>query len=127
MNFIDNLKVDFQEDFGAFGHYPFQMLSKKGKKENYSALFLNGSVTLKYEKMKEQISNGNNEVLLSVDFPAKRDIENDFIAVFSYKEKKFDLAAITYCTETGEKLSFLDWKNSEHLTIIFNQFLSYMN
>lgn len=102
------VRIDEQEG-GAFGHFPFQMLSinQDGTLE-VGVLLLGGDVISCYRAVKKNVKKGASKVFLSVDFPAKEGIDNDFVAVFSVEDGASSLFAIPYDTVTGEKLPIVE-------------------
>lgn len=117
------VKIDYLEDFGAYGHYPFQLVSEDTEgKMTIGALLLGGDVEACYSTFAKQIKNGDKRVYLSVDFPAGGDIDKDFVAVFSYENEEYSLLAIPYNIEDGSVDEQIT--ESETLVEIKAQFLS---
>ena len=122
-NFVTDLvKIDYVEQSDCFGHYPFQMfVEKKEGGFELNALALGGNVNSNYLRFREYLKAKAKRIYLSLDFPAGGDIENDFVAIFSYENGKYNLFAIPYETQEGK--TFLEITKSEQLDKIFNQFL----
>ena len=123
--FVEKLVNIDRIDGEDYGHYPFQMLveTKDGSNE-MNALALGGDVEACYRRFREYKNNEAKKIFLSLDFPSGGDIENDFVAVFSFVDNKVELIAIPYSPETGE--TFEKIYESEFLTKIKEQFLEYI-
>lgn len=124
--FIEKLvKIDYMEEHGCYGHYPFQCFSKnKDGKVTMMALALGGDVEACYRKVRELVKAGAEKLFLSLDFPASGDIDEDFVCVFAVEDNKVSAKAITYNVETGEKIKTID--SSESLDNIVSQFEAYV-
>jgi len=119
------VKIEFIEDSGSFGHYPFQLFCEnKGGGFEINALALGGDVASCYRRFSEYKKQDAKRIYLSLDFPKGGDIENDFVAIFSFEDGELKLFAIPYKTEDGKTFDTI--KNSSHLEYIKNQALSYL-
>lgn len=120
--FIEELvNIEFIEDVGAFGYYPFQLLSEDSEgKLTIAALALGGDVTACYNAFKACMDEGGTRIYMAVDFPSGYDIEHDFVAVFQYEDGEVNLLAIPYSTKTGE--TFEQIRESTLLTRIMGNF-----
>lgn len=119
------VNIEFIEDSNCFGHYPFQLLceNKEGGLE-LNALALGGDVASCYRRFAEYKNNGAKRIYLSLDFPKGGDIENDFVAIFTYENNKIELFAIPYEIEEGK--TFDKVTNSDHLDKIKAQMKTYL-
>jgi len=120
--FVDCLvKIDYVEDSNCFGHYPFQLFveTNDGKFE-INALALGGDVLSCYRRVKKYFKENSKKIFMSLDFPSGGDIENDFVCIFSIVNNSFDIYAIPYNTETGEKYDEIH--NSDLLSKLLTQF-----
>lgn len=103
--FVESVvKIDLLEDYNCYGHYPFQLVveTKDGHLE-MNALALGGDVASCYRRVSKYLKEGATKVFMSLDFPANDDIEKDFVCIFSVVNGNFDIYAIPYSVETGEK------------------------
>ena len=120
--FVDTLvKIDHQDDFNCFGHFPFQLFveTSDGKFE-MNALALGGDVLSCYKRFRKYLKENAKKIFMSLDFPSGGDIENDFICIFSAVDGVIDIYAIPYSTENGEK--YEEIHTSELLSKILDQF-----
>lgn len=120
--FIDSLvKISLIEDCDNYGHYPFQLIAetKDGGLE-INALALGGDVNACYKRVRDYIKNEARKVYLSLDFPKGGDIENDFIAIFSFDDGETSVLAIPYNIETGERYETIH--KSEQLDKVLGDF-----
>jgi len=125
--FVDQLvKIDILEDYDCYGHYPFQLFveTSDGKFE-MNALALGGDVESCYKRCGEYLKNGAKKIFMSLDFPANLDIKEDFLCIFSIVDGKFEVYAIPYSTETGEK--YEEIHTSELLNKILEDFKFIVN
>lgn len=102
--FIKELvKIDYLDQFGVYGHYPFQLMveTKAGGLE-LNALLLGGDVFSCYQKFGKYFREGAVKIFLSLDFPKGGDIEHDFVCVFSVIDGVVDICAIPYNLTTGK-------------------------
>jgi len=112
--------IDFHEEQGFYGHYPFSMFVEKQGKEEFMALAMSNSVVEKYKMFKQKIEEGANRVYLALDFPAGGDMLNDFILVFHYENTAMKRFALPYDAETGKRFKRIN--ESSKIEQIFNQF-----
>jgi hypothetical protein len=121
--FIDNLvKIDIQEDYNCYGHYPFQLLVEKSDGTfDINALALGGDVDACYRRVRKYIKENAKKIFMSLDFPKGGDIEHDFICIYSIVDGVIDIFAIPYSTETGEKYEEI------HTSEILNKILEDFN
>jgi hypothetical protein len=123
-DFIESLvKID-EVEAGAFGHYPFQLVSQKADgKLTVTALCLGGDVMKVYKTSRTLIEDGAVKLFLSVDFPAHLDMDQDFIAVFAYENDQARCFAIPYDPTSGETFPHKTGQATENLTKVFNKFV----
>ena len=122
-DFVSNLvNIDLIEDSdGNYGHYPFQLfVEKEDGTFEMNTLDLGGDVLACYKRVAIYAKDNAKKIFLSLDFPSGGDIEHDFVCVYSIVDSKFDIYAIPYNTETGEK--YEEIHQSELLDKIFEQF-----
>jgi len=117
------VKIEFIENSNCFGHYPFQLFceDKNGKFE-MNALALGGDVKSCYKRFSEYKKQGAKRIYMSLDFPSRGDIENDFVAIFYFENNELNLFAIPYSLEDGKQLDVI--KKSDFLDIIKYQIIS---
>lgn len=103
--FVDSMvKIDLVDDYNCYGHYPFQLLAeKKDGSLEINALALGGDVESCYRRVSKYLKEGAKKVFMSLDFPPNDDIDKDFVCIFSVVDGNFDIYAIPYSVETGEK------------------------
>lgn len=119
------VKVEFIEDSHCFGHYPFQLFAEtKDGKYEINALALGGNVASCYKRFAHYKNNNANRIYLSLDFPKGGDIQNDFVAIFSFENNEIKLQAIPYQLSDGEILQGI--KESQHLKSIMSQFVDFL-
>ena len=119
------VNIEFIEDSNCFGHYPFQLLCENNEGGlELNALALGGGVASCYRRFAEYKNNGAKRIYLSLDFPKGGDIENDFVAIFTYENNKIELFAIPYEIEEGK--TFDRVTNSDHLDKIKAQMKTYL-
>jgi hypothetical protein len=100
------VKIEFIEKSNCFGMYPFQLFSEDiDGKQTVQTLLLGGNVKSCYEIFNNNVENCK-KVYMALDFPKLGDIENDFIAVFSFENNEYKVIAIPYTTE-GKVLEFI--------------------
>lgn len=123
--FISSMvKVEFIENSNGFGHYPFQLFAEtKDGKYEMNALALSNVVPC-YKRFAEYKNNDANRIYMSLDFPKGGDIQNDFVAIFSFENNEIKLQAIPYQVSDGKILEGL--KESQHLKTIKAQFLGFL-
>jgi len=124
--FVESMvKIDFIENSNCYGHYPFQLfVETKDNKFEINALALGGDVASCYRRFAEYKNNGAKRVYLSLDFPKGGDINNDYVAIFSFEDGVFDLFAIPYNIEDGEVLDYI--KDSAQLNNIKSNFEGFL-
>ena len=119
------VKVEFIEDCNCFGHYPFQLMCEnRDGGLSITALALGGDVASCCMKFSEYKNQGAKRIYLSLDFPKGGDIENDYIAIFSFEGNDIGLFAIPYDTANGKTFDII--KSSTQLDLIKKQMLSYL-
>ena len=119
--FVEHLvKIEYQEAFKAYGHYPFQLFTEAKDNSQVIGALLLSDVRELYTIFGKHLLSGAKRVYMSMDFPAQGGFETDFVVVFSYEENHFDRFAIPYDTSTGKVLPHI--KESGHLDDIFRQF-----
>jgi len=97
------VKIEFIEQRGCFGHYPFQLFAEKADGTNeLGALLLGGNVKECYQLFSIHVNNGAKRVYMSLDFPAGGDISNDFVVIFEYNDHGLSLTAFPYSEMNGE-------------------------
>lgn len=126
-DFVNNLvKIDLIDSESSYGHYPFQLfVEKEDGTFEMNALALGGDVISCYLKVLKYYKENAKKIFLSLDFPSGGDIEHDFVCVYSIVNGKFDIFAIPYNTETGEK--YEEIHQSELLKKILDQFENMSN
>lgn len=126
-SFIETMvTIDFREDDGCFGHYPFQMIVETNNGEfAMCALALKG-VEEYYSVVKEYMKDNPRTLFMSMDFPRGGDIDKDFVAIFSFEDNQFKIYAIPYNIETGDRSPIVDGEDSKHLKLILTQFKQYI-
>jgi hypothetical protein len=104
-DFVESMvRIDLLEDYNCYGHYPFQLLVEAEDGHlDINALALGGDVAACYRRVSKYLKEGVKKIFMSLDFPAGDDIEKDFICIFSIVEGKYEVYAIPYSVETGEK------------------------
>lgn len=125
--FVDGMvKIDLLEDYECYGHYPFQLLveAEDGHLE-MNALALGGDVAACYRRVSTYFKEGAKKIFMSLDFPANGDIEKDFVCIFSIVDGNFEIYAIPYSVETGEK--YEEIHKSELLDKIMEDFKYIVN
>lgn len=102
--FVNQLvKIDFMEDEECYGHYPFQLFAETSNGDfEMNSLALGGDVASCYNRVKKYLKEGAQKIFMSLDFPGSKDIEHDFVCIYSIVDGEFDVYAITYDTETGD-------------------------
>lgn len=120
-SFIGSMvKIEFIEQSGCFGHYPFYMFEEQKDGQNViNSLALGGNVIACYDKFCHSIKDGSKRVYMALDFPKRGDIKHDFVAVFSWENEKLEVIAIPYDEQSGDVFDMVE--NSEHLEAIKNQ------
>lgn len=117
----DLVRIELMEDSEDYGHYPFQLfVEKEDGTFEMNALPPNADVLSCYRRVATYVKENAKKIFLSLDFPRGGDIEHDFVCIYSIINGKFDIFAIPYNTETGEKYDEIH--ESEILTKIMNQF-----
>lgn len=112
-------------DANAYGLYPFQLIAEfEYGKMDINALAVN-NVQDCYVRVNEYLSKGAKKMFMALDFPRNLDIDNDFVAIFSIIEDKYDIFAIPYDTETGEVFSEI--RSSKLLDAIMEQFKLFLD
>ncbi len=122
-DFVKQLvKIDYAEQWGGFGHYPFQLYAEtEGGQAEMNALALGGNVNACYLRFRKYLKEGAKRIYMSLDFPKGGDIENDFVCVFSYENAEHQIFAIPYETEGGK--TFPQIKESSLLSKILGDFI----
>jgi len=122
--FKDFLKIEFMEEHQAYGHFPFHIVSEDQQNKITLGAMVLSSIGKCYKMFHDTMKGGAKRCYMSVDFPAMKDIEHDFIAVFSYESSthEMNLVAIPYNGETGERYPEISYKDSEILNEIFKEF-----
>lgn len=122
--FVDQfVKIDLIENEDCYGHYPFQLFAETSDgKIDLNSLALGGDVKSCYKRAKKYFNEGATKIFMSLDFPALKDIENDFVCIYSILDGEFEVYAIPYDTETGE--TFEEIHNGEMLDNILEDFKS---
>ena len=119
------VKVEFIEDSNCFGHYPFQLFAEtKDGKQEINSLALGGDVASCYKRFAHYKNNDANRIYLSLDFPKGGDIQNDFVAIFSFENNEIKLQAMPYQESDGKLLQAI--KESQHLKSIMSQFVGFL-
>jgi len=119
------VKIDIIEDSNSYGHYPFQLyVELEDGNIEMNALALGGDVASCYKRFAKYKKEKAKRIYLSLDFPKGGDIENDFIAIFSYENGEINLYAIPYLLENGEVLQTII--ESVQLSKILEQFKHYV-
>jgi len=119
------VKIDFIEDSECYGHYPFQLfVETKDNKFEISALALGGDVASCYRRFAEYKNNDAKRIYLSLDFPKDGDIDEDYVAIFSFEDGVVNLFAIPYKAEDGEVLDYIT--ESAQLDELKSQFESFL-
>jgi len=102
------VKIEFIEQSGCFGHYPFQLFAEKSDGTNQiEALFLGGNVKECYQLFAIHVNKGAKRVYMSLDYPASGDISKDFVVLFQYEQGNLNLTAIPYSEFNGECFNLL--------------------
>lgn len=116
--FVSTLvKIEFLDHCNTFGFYPFQMfVEHQDGKFTMCALDLGGDVRAVYKAFCDFYKEPAKRIYLAVDFPAVKDITNDFVCVIAYENNEFYLYAIPYNIETGE--TFSEIRDAEALNLI---------
>jgi len=120
--FVDSMvKVEFVESSNCFGHYPFQIFveTKDGELE-IDVLALGGDVVSCYKTFFKHKRSDAKRIYLSLDFPSGGDIDNDFVAIFSFENNEFKLYAIPYLLSDGSLLPEI--YESDQLKKILSEF-----
>ena len=119
------VKIEYIEQSECFGHYPFQLVceNKKGGIE-LNALALGGDVAACYRRFAEYKCQGAKRIYMSLDFPKGGDIENDYVAIFSFEDDKLSVYAILYEVERGERIYTIT--ESKQLDRIKEQLASFL-
>jgi len=119
------VKIDFIEDEKCYGHYPFQLfVETKDNKFEINALALGGDVASCYRRFAEYKNNGAKRIYLSLDYPKGGDIDDDYVAIFSFEDGVINLFAIPYKVEDGKVLDYI--KDSTQLDRIKSDFESFL-
>lgn len=119
------VKIEFIEDSNCFGLYPFPMfVETDDEKFELNSLALGGDVLSCYKRFNEYKSQNAKNIYIALDFPKHDDIENDFVAIFSYNREGdiSNVFAITYNNENGEQYEVITRNTSGLLTKIFEDF-----
>jgi len=120
--FVESLvKIELIEDANCFGHYPFQLFCEKNIGNNEINAISIGQISLVYLRFAEYKKNGAKRIYLSVDFPAGGDIDNDFVAIFSFENDVLSVFAIPYDNTNGEIFDVIT--QSTQLDLIKSQML----
>jgi len=119
--FVETLvKIEFIEDMNCFGHYPFQLFCENESGDfELGALALGGDVTSCYKVFAKHIKGDAKRIYLSLDFPKGGDIENDYVAIFTFDYGVINVFAIPYDTEDGKTFDTI--KNSSQLDLMKEQ------
>jgi hypothetical protein len=72
-----------------------------------NALMLGGDVVSCYDRVREYVIKGAKGIHLSLDFPAGKDMEKDFVCVFSIKDRVCEILAIPYDTNNGDTFEII--------------------
>jgi hypothetical protein len=109
----------------CFGHYPFQLFceNKSGDFE-MGSLALGGDVASCYRVFGKHIKGDAKRVYLSLDFPKGGDIENDYIAIFTFENGVINVFAIPYDTEDGKTFDIV--KNGSQIDLMKKQMNFYL-
>jgi len=111
------VKIEFLDHCSAFGFYPFQMfIEDKDEKNTICSLDLGGDIRAVYKLFTDYYKENPKRIYLAVDFPAVKDITNDFVCVIAYENNEFYLYTIPYNIETGE--TFSEIRDAEALDLI---------
>lgn len=117
--------IEEESDPNVYGLYPFQLIAEfENGKMDINALAVN-NVQDCYVRVNDYLSKGAKKIFMALDFPRNLDIDNDFIAIFSIVEDKYDIFAIPYDTETGEV--FAEIYSSKLLDAIMEQFKLFLD
>ena len=117
--------IEEESDPNVYGLYPFQLIAEfENGKMDINALAVN-NVQDCYVRVNDYLSKGAKKIFMALDFPHNLDIDNDFIAIFSIVEDKYDIFAIPYDTETGEV--FAEIYSSKLLDAIMEQFKLFLD
>ena len=91
------VKIEFIEDFGCAGHYPFQLfVEKEDESFEMDALLFEGDVTSCYNLFAKHKNEGARRIYMSLDFPKGGEIESDYVVVFIFENGGINLFAIPY-------------------------------
>lgn len=120
--FKEHIIIEWKEENKAYGHFPFQMFSKSVDGSNSMTALVMGNVEPCYKAFNARVKNGGCPVFMSIDFPKMAEIEHDFIAVYEWDGKDMKLTAIPYDGVTGERFAEIDFRESEILMKIMQQF-----
>lgn len=116
--------IDFVESSGCYGHYPFQMLVEMQDNSLEVNALAVGDVRQCYSIFASKLAKQAKSVFMALDFPASGDMVNDFVAVFAVENGIFEIFAIPYDPETGEKKE--PTKTSQLLNMIKSQFVAFL-
>lgn len=120
--FVEKMvKIEWIEQSGGFGHYPFQMFVEKENDERLvCALALGGNVAACFREVKKHRIENSKRIYISLDYPEMEGIEHDFVAVFSVEDGKENIFAIPYNPKTGQIFEAV--KEGAFLEKILSQF-----
>lgn len=107
-NFIEDfVKISKIDD--AFGYYPFQLIAEdENGNISMGSLALGGDVMAVYLATKDFINKGIKKLFLGLDFPKIKDIENDFVAIYSIIDNKLGIILMPYDPFTGETFPMVE-------------------
>lgn len=114
-----------ESDPNVYGLYPFQLIAEFENGKMYINALAVNNVQDCYVRVNDYLSKGAKKIFMALDFPRNLDIDNDFIAIFSIVEDKYDIFAIPYDTETGEV--FAEIYSSKLLDAIMEQFKLFLD
>ena len=98
------VKINYQEEYELYGHYPFQMFIENSDSEvELHSLLLGGKVKACYKRARDYFDNYAKKIFLSVDCSSNEYTRNDFVIVFSVIEKKIKCVIIPYDSKTGQR------------------------
>lgn len=97
-----NLKIEYLIECSSYGHHPYPLLAQKGCNAEFDELFFISMEEI-YKILKRYIDESYDEIMISIDCPASKDIKNTFIMALHISNKKLlDIFIIEYNTQNGD-------------------------
>lgn len=119
------VKIEYIDNAKCFGHFPFNMYSKKeGEKVEFASIYYN-DIKEVYTLAAIKINDGAEIVIQSTDYPQLGNLKGDFVCAICYDKGKYSAMAVVYNKDNGKIIEYNDQHNPEVETIL-KQFIQFM-